>query len=70
MVFWLWVNYLEEIDKWVDTGKAPDQIPAYWLDKKFKLTGSRLICAYPKGAKHDGKSDTRDVSGFRCDNGD
>ena len=65
-----WVNYLEEIDKWVDTGKPPDQIPAYWLDEKFKPTGSRLICAYPKVAKYDGQGDTRDVSGFRCDNGD
>ena len=59
-------NYLTEIDKWVETGKAPEQTAAYWLDEKFQPSGSRLICAYPKVAKYDGKGDTRDVSSFSC----
>lgn len=59
-------NYLDEIDKWVESGKAPEQTPAYWLDEKFQPNGSRLICAYPKVAKYDGKGDTRDVSSFSC----
>jgi len=54
-------NYLDEIDKWVVSGKAPEQAPAYWLDEKFKPNGSRLLCAYPKVAKYDGKGDTRDA---------
>jgi feruloyl esterase len=61
-----WVNYLTEIDKWVETGKAPEQVVAYWLDEKFQPAGSRLLCAYPKIAKYDGKGDTRDVSSFSC----
>jgi feruloyl esterase len=61
-----WVNYLTEIDKWVETGKAPEQLTAYWLDDKFQPTGSRLICAYPVVAKYDGKGDTRDASSFSC----
>ena len=63
-------NYLDEIDKWVETGKAPDQTAAYWLDEKLQLSGSRLICAYPKIAKYDGKGDPRDVSSFSCVNPD
>ncbi len=59
-------NYLDEIDKWVETGEAPEQTAAYWLDEKFQPTGSRLICAYPKVAKYDGKGDTREASSFSC----
>jgi feruloyl esterase len=61
-----YVNFLDEIDKWVGTSKAPEQFPAYWLDDKFQPTGSRLICAYPKVANYDGKGDSRDVSSFSC----
>jgi len=65
-----WVNYLDEIDKWVTTGKAPDQITAYWLNDKMQPNGSRPVCAYPKIAKYDGKGDARDASGFSCRPGD
>lgn len=61
------VNYLSEIDKWVESGKAPEQTAAYWLDEKFQPSGSRLICAYPKVAKYDGKGNTRDASSFKCE---
>jgi feruloyl esterase len=61
-----YTNFLTEIDKWVETGKAPEQTATYWLDEKFRPTGSRLICAYPKVAKYDGKGDHRDVSSFSC----
>ena len=63
------VNYLTEIDKWFETGKAPEQVTAYWLDEKFQPTGSRLLCAYPKVAKYNGKGDPRDVSSFSCVDG-
>jgi feruloyl esterase len=63
------VNFLTEIDRWVESGIAPEQIAAYWLDEKFQPTGSRLLCAYPKVAKYDGKGDPRDVSSFSCVDG-
>jgi feruloyl esterase len=47
-------NYLNEIDKWLESGKAPEQTAAYWLDEKFQI------------AKYDGKGDPRDVSSFSC----
>ncbi len=61
-----WANYLTEIDTWVETGKAPNQMPAYFMNEKFQPTGSRLLCAYPQVAKYDGKGDPRDVSSFSC----
>ena len=64
-----WVNWLDELDKWVETGKAPDQITAYFVDEKMQPTGSRLLCAYPQTAEYDGKGDPRDVSSFSCGNG-
>jgi len=61
-----YTNFLNEIDKWVETGKKPEQTAAYWLDENFQPSGSRLLCAYPKVAKYDGKGDTRNVSSFSC----
>jgi feruloyl esterase len=65
-----WVNFLTEIDMWVESGKAPEQIDAYWLDEKMQPNGSRLVCAYPKIAKYDGKEDLRDASSFSCVEGE
>ena len=61
-----YTNFLVEIDKWVETGKAPEQTAVYWLDENFQPAGSRLLCAYPKVAKYDGKGDPRDVLSFSC----
>jgi len=60
------VNYLTEIDKWIETGKAPEKITAYWLDERFQPSGSRPVCAYPKVSKYGGKGDTRDAASFSC----
>jgi feruloyl esterase len=61
-----WVNFLDEIDNWVETGSAPDQVIAYWLDETMRPTGSRPVCAYPVAAQYDGEGDTRDASSFTC----
>jgi len=60
------VNYLTEIDKWFETGKAPEQVTALWLGEKMQPTGAKPVCAYPKVAKYDGKGDTRDAASFSC----
>jgi feruloyl esterase len=65
-----WVNFLDEIDNWVESGDAPDQLTAYWLDETMKPTGSRPVCAYPAVAQYDGEGDTRDASSFSCFGGD
>ena len=60
------VNYLDEIDKWVTTSKVPDQVTAYWLNEKMQPDGSRPACAYPKYLTYDGTGDSRDAASFTC----
>jgi len=59
-------SFLTEIDQWLETGKAPVQATAYWLDESMRPSGSRPLCAYPDVAKYDGKGDTRDAASFSC----
>ena len=65
-----WVNWIDELDKWVDQKESPDQITVYYLDEKNQVAGSRLLCSYPKIASYDGKGDTRNVSSFSCVEGE
>ena len=64
-----WVNFLDEIDRWVETGTPPDRMTAYWLDEAKQPSGSRLLCAYPQVAQYDGEGDPRDASSFNCADG-
>jgi feruloyl esterase len=61
-----WVNFLDEIDNWVESGDAPGQVIAYWLDENMQPSGSRPVCAYPAVAKYDGEGDARAASSFSC----
>jgi len=61
-----WVNWLEEIDNWVDKDQNPDQITVYYIGDDMRPSGSRLLCPYPSISTYDGKGDTRDVSSFIC----
>jgi feruloyl esterase len=61
-----WVNFLDEIDSWAETGEAPDEVIAHWLDETGQPTGSRPICAFPHVAQYDGQGHPRDPSSFRC----
>lgn len=60
------VNYLDVIDTWVETGKEPNQLTSLWLSDQFKPVGSRPICAYPKYVKYSGKGGPREASSFSC----
>jgi feruloyl esterase len=61
-----WVDYLDVIDTWVETGKAPKQLTAYWLDEQGRPDGSRPVCAYPQSPVYVGSGDPREASSFRC----
>ena len=63
------VNYLDEIDRWVETGDAPEQMTAYWLNDQMQPDGTRPVCAYPDYVKYIGTGDTRDASSFSCVDG-
>ncbi len=60
------VNYLDVIDDWIETGVAPDQVTAFWLNDQFQSDGSRPVCAYPKVVTYDGSGDPRDAASFSC----
>ncbi len=61
-----WVNYLNVIDSWVETGEVPDQLTAFWLNDQMQPDGSRPVCAYPKVVTYDGSGNPRDASSFSC----
>jgi feruloyl esterase len=61
-----WVNYLEEIDEWVESGDAPEQVTAFWLNETMQPDGSRPVCAYPQRLVYNGFGDPRDASSFSC----
>ena len=62
-----WVNYLDEIDRWIETGVAPDQVTAAWLNEQRRPDGTRPVCAYPGWVKYSGTGDSRDASSFTCE---
>ena len=60
-------NYLVAIDKWLESGKAPDQLPAQYRDPRGQPTGrERILCAHPEVVRYDGKGDARAASSFSC----
>ena len=50
----------------METGDAPEQMTAYWLNEHFQPDGSRPVCAYPKWPRYNGMGDARDASSFSC----
>jgi feruloyl esterase len=61
-----YVNWVDEIDRWVETDQAPDQVTAYWVNEQMQPDGSRLACAFPSVLEYDGTGDSRDAASFRC----
>jgi feruloyl esterase len=64
-----WVNFLTEIDRWFETGQAPEQVTAYWVNEQMQPDGSRPVCAYPEYLVYNGSGDPRDASSFSCVDG-
>jgi feruloyl esterase len=60
------VDWLDEIERWLENGRAPDHVTAYWVDEEMQPEGSRLACAYPNVLEYDGIGDPRDAASFRC----
>ena len=55
------VDYLDVVDRWVDTDLAPDELTAGFADE----SGARPLCAYPSKAHYIG-GDDRMPSSFEC----
>lgn len=61
-----YVDVLDAIDNWVETGSAPDVLPAVWLSEQFQPEGGRPVCAYPDVVTYDGQGDPRAPESFSC----
>ncbi len=55
------LDYLDALDNWVTTGKAPEELTA-----SFASGGSRKVCAYPKQAAYKGAGDGKNPDHFEC----
>ena len=60
------VNWVDEIDRWVQTGQGPEQVTAYWIDEQAQPSGSRRACAYPTALEYNGTGDPRNAASFNC----
>lgn len=60
------IDWIDEIDQWVETDKAPDQVTVYWIDGQMQPDGSRPACAYPKSLLYNGSGDTRNPLNYTC----
>jgi len=56
------VDFLDAIDKWATSGKAPDELNAGFATGG----GARKVCAYPKTQTYKGSGDGRSPDQFEC----
>jgi feruloyl esterase len=54
------------LDKWVETGVAPEQIVAAKQDHDGAVTAERPLCSYPWIAKYNGTGDPKVAASFSC----
>jgi feruloyl esterase len=53
------------LDRWVETGTAPEQIPASRV-RGGAVDRTRPLCAYPRYARYSGTGSIDDAANFRC----
>jgi feruloyl esterase len=53
------------LEKWVEEGKAPEQIPASRI-VGGKVVRTRPLCPYPQVAVYKGSGSTDDAANFSC----
>lgn len=62
------VDLLGELDKWAQTGRAPDTLVQVAQDEKtpFNVSSSRPLCRYPGYPRYNGNGDPNLASSFTC----
>jgi feruloyl esterase len=53
------------LEQWVETGKAPDQIPASRV-RNGKADRTRPLCPFPQLATYKGSGNLDDAASFTC----
>ena len=60
-------DYIAALENWLDTGEAPDVLPAPFIGTMGNTAGGgRIICAHPTVVTYDAKGDPRDPASFSC----
>ncbi|MEY2854081.1 MAG: hypothetical protein RL030_1213 [Pseudomonadota bacterium] len=59
------VDMLGALDRWVETGQAPESLTA--SNPPGGAMRTRPLCAYPKVAKYTGRGSTDEEASFRCE---
>jgi feruloyl esterase len=63
-------DYLSAIDEWVESGEAPERLPASYRDPAGQpIGGGRILCAWPSVVTYKGRGDPWDPASFSCSNG-
>jgi feruloyl esterase len=59
------VNYMAALERWRESGIAPDQMPAYHVSNN-RVDMARPLCPYPQIAQYKGVGSTNDAANFVC----
>jgi feruloyl esterase len=59
------VNWMAVLERWRESGKAPDRIDAYRVTNN-RVDMTRPLCAYPQVAQYTGTGSTNDAANFVC----
>jgi feruloyl esterase len=58
---------LGALEKWAESGVAPDSMLATKTDKEGKVLWTRPICAVPRKATYAGSGDVKDAANYSCE---
>ena len=59
------VNFMGALERWRESGTAPDQITAYHVANN-RVDMTRPLCPYPQVAQYKGTGSTNDAANFVC----
>lgn len=59
------VNWMAALERWRESGKAPDRIDAYRVTNN-RVDMTRPLCPYPQVAQYTGTGSTNDAANFVC----
>ena len=60
------IDWLSALDTWVETGRAPEALPAHHPGEGESPSFSRPQCPFPQQARYRGHGDPRDAQSFAC----
>ncbi len=60
------VDFLAELEKWVEMGEAPESVLTTKYDDDGNVLWTRPICPYPQRAIYKGQGDINDAANYSC----